>query len=85
MVMICQVPLLMLPCIFNWDGGGEGFQVVNVHIPQDLSYLRRLICERQKVLNNLGRGLTEKAVRGEEQFHYTGESADVLFCNDGCI
>lgn len=59
--------------------------MVNVHIPQDLSYLRRLICERQKVLNNLGRGLTEKAVRGEEQFHYTGESADVLFGYDGCI
>lgn len=52
---------------------------MNVHIPQDLSYLRRLICERQKVLNDLGRGLAEKAVRGEEQYHYTGESARFLF------
>lgn len=47
-------------------------QVVNVHIPQNLSALRRLIRERQAVLENLGRGLAEKGVRGEEQYHYTG-------------
>eukprot|EP00903_Cladosiphon_okamuranus_P008738 g8370.t1 len=47
-------------------------EVVNVHIPQNLSVLRRLIRERQAVLENLGRGLAEKGVRGEEQYHYTG-------------
>ena len=45
---------------------------MNVHIPQNLSVLRRLIRERQAVLENLGRGLAEKGVRGEEQYHYTG-------------
>eukprot|EP00752_Nemacystus_decipiens_P006507 g5859.t1 len=47
-------------------------EVVNVHIPQNLSVLRRLIRERQVVLENLGKGLAEKGVRGEEQYHYTG-------------
>ncbi|CAM9768390.1 unnamed protein product, partial [Ectocarpus sp. 12 AP-2014] len=47
-------------------------EVVNVHIPQNLSHLRGLIRERQAVLENLGKGLAEKGVRGEEQYHYTG-------------
>ncbi|CAM9948657.1 unnamed protein product [Ectocarpus fasciculatus] len=47
-------------------------EVVNVHIPQNLSRLRRLIRERQAVLENLGKGLAEKGVRGQEQYHYTG-------------
>lgn len=47
-------------------------QVVNVHIPQNLRLLRSLIRERQSVLENLGRCLAERGVRGEEQYHYTG-------------
>ena len=53
-------------------------------IPQDLLSLRRLIRQRQSVIDSLGRGLTEKAVRGEEQYHYTGKEfrvrAYVLSC-----
>lgn len=48
-------------------------QVVNVHIPMDLSMLRRLIRKRQAVLINLERAIAEKGIRGEEQYHYTGE------------
>lgn len=49
-------------------------QVVNVHIPMDLSLLRGLIRKRQGVLDNLARGLEAKGIRGEEQYHYTGET-----------
>ncbi|CAN0427215.1 unnamed protein product, partial [Ascophyllum nodosum] len=47
-------------------------EVIHVDIPQDLLSLRRLIRQRQSVIDSLGRGLAEKAVRGEEQYHYTG-------------
>lgn len=47
---------------------------MNVHIPMDLSMLRKLIQKRQAVLVNLGRAIAEKGVRGEEQYHYTGEA-----------
>lgn len=57
-------------------------QVVNVHIPMDLSMLRRLIRKRQGVLVNLGRAIAEKGVRGEEQYHYTGEK-EALFTVGG--
>lgn len=50
-------------------------QVVNVHMPMDLSMLRRRIRQRQAILDNLGRGLAERGIRGEEQYHYTGERA----------